>query len=207
MATDKKLEKIYELLEQYDFCDLSEQDKNFVISAISEADYINMRKTIKDTENFFTITREPNLDESVRASLMNGNKKENRIIKFLNHPVQLYKVAASILIILALTTLFNHIKTHKVEGLQAYHDTVVVKNTDTLVVRLIDTVKIITNKIVYVNQSRNNDIQKQFLANNAVQPDCKIELCPNDIEAISNLTRKSNIVHDTLLSDFIMAIK
>ena len=42
METNQKVERLYELLEQFDLIELSEHDKKYILSIMSEIEYINM---------------------------------------------------------------------------------------------------------------------------------------------------------------------
>jgi len=207
MGTDQNLEKIYDLLEQYDFNELSETDKSFVLTQMSETDYENMRETIKDSKNYFDGKPEIQMDENIYNFLPDTMKKRNSVVRALNYPIQFYKVAASILIILGITFLIYYNNLPVRNGELAIHDTIYIKKTDTVFSTIRDSLKIIKNLIVQVPQKKASNTVTKYLANNDIKVDCKKELCPSDIEKITGLASSNSISQDTSLGDFVVSIK
>lgn len=206
MEANENMERVYELLEQFDFNDLSESDKKYILSVMSEKEYINMRKALKDTETFFAHTTEPNLDEAVHAVLINKSRKENRIIKFLMLPLPLYKVAASVIIILGIYSIFYFFNPKGQTKVLALNDTIYVHKTDTVYSKIIDTVRVIKEKIVYVLPEKDKAISAKLASNSINKYDCNNALCPNDIDKIKSLSANNKFSKDTFLTGFIISI-
>jgi hypothetical protein len=59
MDANQNIERAYELLEKFDFNELSEKDRLYILSVMTENEYGEMRDTIKDTDNFFVKSVEP----------------------------------------------------------------------------------------------------------------------------------------------------
>jgi hypothetical protein len=202
METNQNMERVYELLEQFDFNELSEHDKIYILSIMSEIEYINMRDTLKQTQFSFDSSVEPNRNDSLQALLMKKDKEENKILKFLKLPIQLYKVAASILIILGIYSAIHYSYPKEKNRLLAIGDTIYINKTDTVFSRLVDTVKIIKEKVVFISSPKNI-----LVSNSKNDYDCDKEICPNNVDKIKNLVFNNNVSNDTLWKDFIVSIR
>ena len=53
MENEKDLQRLYDLIELYDFEELQEREKSFIRRHISEDEYKSMRSTLKDTKELF----------------------------------------------------------------------------------------------------------------------------------------------------------
>ena len=91
MKENKALERIYELIENYDFNDLSDFERSLVLKHISEKEYRSMRLTIVDTRNLFD-----------KLPVDSKNFQPRTMKKLLNYSVELYKFAAAIIIFIGL---------------------------------------------------------------------------------------------------------
>lgn len=207
MESNRNMERAYELLERFDFNELPERDRLYILSVMTEDEYSEMRNTLKYTVGFFSNTAEPSMDESELTSLVAKNKRENNVIKLLKYPVQLYKVAASLLIVLGLYSVFQHSILQERYNLLASHDTVFIHKTDTIYTRLIDTINIIKTKIVFVPQKTDIAASGILLSVARNEYDCKKEICPNEVDQIKKLAYNNNASNDTLLKDFIVSLK
>jgi hypothetical protein len=207
MEVNQNMDKVNELLEQFDFNELSEQDKMYILSIMSEIEYINMRDTLKDTENFFAQSVDLNPNDSLYEFLMNNSKNENRFIKFLKHPIQLYKVAASIVIVLGIYSFFHYSNPQGKNSLLALHDTIFINKIDTVYSKIVDTVKVIKEKIVYIPKERDLIASVKLLSNSKLEYDCNREICPNNVDKIKELAFNNNVSSDTLWKDFIVSVK
>ena len=207
METNPNRERVYGLLEQYDFIELSEHDKSYILSILSEFEYINMRNALKQTQIFFASNVEPNLNDSLQALLMRKDKGENKILKFLKLPIQLYKVAASILIILGIYSAIHYSYPKEKNRLLALTDTIYINKTDTVFSRLVDTVKIIKERVVYISSPNDISVSDKLLSNSKNDYDCDKEICPNNIDKIKDLAFNNNVSNDTLWKDFIVSIR
>jgi len=201
MKTNQNMERVYELLEQFNFNELSERDKIYILSVMPETEYINMRDTIKETEGFFTNAAELNLSDSLYKSLMNKSRKGNILLKLLKQSVQLYKVAASVLIILGIYSVIHYSNLHEKNSTLALNDTIYIHKTDTIYSKLIDTVRIIKEKIVYIPREKVRVAPVKLLSNSKNEYDCNKEICPDDIDKIKGLAFNNNISRDTLFKD------
>jgi hypothetical protein len=200
MKANQGIERVYELLEQFDFNELSEPDKNQVLSLMTDKEYINMRNTIKDAGNFFTNAEELTLNDSVYESLMN-KKSRNTLLKLLKKPVQIYKVAASVLVILGIYSVIHYSSLHSKNGALAVNDTIYIHKTDTVYSKLVDTVRIIKEKFIYISQEKQQLKSAKLLSASKNVYDCSKEICPEDIDKIIELASDGNISRDTVLRD------
>ena len=207
METNPNRERVYGLLEQYDFIELSEHDKSYILSIMSEFEYINMRNALKQTQIFFASNVEPNLNDSLQALLMRKDKGENKILKFLKLPIQLYKIAASTLIILGIYSVIHYSYPKEKNRLLALTDTIYINKTDTVFSRLVDTVKIIKERVVYKSSPNDILVSDKLLSNSKDDYDCDKEICPNNIDKIKDLAFNNNVSNDTLWKDFIVSIR
>ncbi len=207
MATDQNIEKIYQLVEQFEFTELPAEDKLFVITYFSESDYQRMRETIKETKNYFENTPELTLDDSIYKSLSVLVRNKNVILKFAKYPLELYKVAASVLIILGITLMAFYKSYQSYSSNVVVKDTIYIKKTDTVFSIIRDTIQIVKNLVVYIPQKSDTNIRNTYLANNIGTSNCRNEICPSDIEKITGLAGTNNISRDSFLTDFMVSLK
>jgi hypothetical protein len=206
MATQQNMERVYELLEQFDFHELSAQDKEYVLSNLTEADYIQMRKAIHATEQFFSHADEPSLASSLHESIINKIKAENVVIRLLKRPIQLYKVAAAVAVLLGIYSILTFHKPISYNTTLAFHDTVFIQKTDTVLTRMIDTVRIVKEKIVYRTIKQNSIFSDNLISKASNTYDCNKDICPNDIEKVQSLTNNNALSRDTFMAGFIVSI-
>jgi hypothetical protein len=200
MKSNPDIERVYELLEQHDFNELSEKDKNQVLSMMTEKEYVNMRDTLKDTGNFFNDSEELILNDSLYKPLMNKSTNGNLLIMLLKKPVQIYKAAALALMIIGIYSIIHYSTLHNKNGVLALNDTIYVHKTDTVYSKLTDTVRIIKEKIIYISQEKDH-IKPAVLSTSTNIYDCSKEICPDDIDKIIELAINNNISRDTLIWD------
>jgi hypothetical protein len=201
MKANQGVERVYELLEQFEFDELSEQDKMYVLSMMTEKEYINMRVTLMDTENFLTNAEELTLSDALHKSLINKTKDRNILVKLLKKPIQIYKVAASVLVILGIYTVIQFSTIHSKNRTLALNDTIYIQKTDTVYEKLVDTVKIIKEKIIYVSQEKDRLKPVKLISTSNNVYDSSKEICPEDVDKIKALAFNSNISRDTLFRD------
>jgi hypothetical protein len=185
--TDEKLtERLYDLIEQFDFKDLPEDDKLFVTGNFSIEEYNDLRSTLNDTRSLFNSYGEP------------GPIKEPRLKRIVLYPVELYKVAAMIVILIAAGLLIPKAKGPDIGAalVNAIRDTVVITKKDT--------VEIIKEKIVYVSQTpRTSKSVNILISKNEVnQIDCSRENCPDDWKQLSRINTRGNLSKDSALRVF-----
>jgi hypothetical protein len=188
MKANQYLERVYELLEQFDFEELSDEDRIYVLSVMTENEFNDMRSTLKDTETFFSNSYEPNINDSLFNSIMSTNHKPNILIKILNHPVKFYQLAASILLLLGLYIIKQYSDLPDKNSALPINDTIYIHKTDSLSSKLADTVKNIKMKIIYVARKKDLNPQDKLLSTATFEFDSGKIVCPGNIERIKQLT-------------------
>jgi len=201
MKANQDRERVYELLEQSDFTELTDTDKKCVLSMMTEKEYVQMRTTLKDVEQSLSASEELVVSDLVFNSLMNKPQKNNSVLKLLKKPVQFYKVAAMVLLILGLYTVIQLPFFPEKKNTIALNDTLNIHKTDTVYTRLVDTVKIIKEKIIYVSQGKENLKPAKLLTKSGFLFDSTKEICPEDIDRIKALASNSPFYRDTLIRD------
>ncbi len=206
MKANTYFERIYELLEQFDFNELSEKDRIYVLSKIDEEDYVNMRSTLKDTETFFSNSSEPNVNDSLLSSIINTNHKPNTLIKILGQPVKVYQLAASIALLLAIYTIKQYSDFPDTNSTLPLHDTIIIQKTDsvhpklsdTVYSKLVDTVKSINEKILYISQGKDTSTLSNILSTTAYVFDSSKVVFTKTPDSIKELTFIKDVSSDTL---------
>jgi len=201
MKANRDLERVYELLEQFDFKELSEEDRIYVLSVMTEHEFNNMRSTLKDTETFFINSCEPNINDSLFNSIINTNHKPNILIKILNRPVKFYQLAASILLLLGLYIINQYSDLPDKNSALPIHDTIYIRKTDTLSSKLADTVKNIKEKIIRVTREKDINPKDKLLSAAASEFDSGKIVCPGNIERIKQLTFFTDTSSETLFKN------
>jgi len=207
METNHNLEKIYQLVEQFDFNELTDSDKSFVLTQMTVNDYQNMRETIKESKSFFSNKTEIPPDDAILKSLSGYTLKKNFIVRSLNYRMQLYKVAASILIILGITFMIFYKSNPGLYSQLTIHDTIYIKKTDTVISMIKDTIQVVKNIIVQAQQVAVVKSVNTLFANNIIKADCDKEICPSDVDKITRLDGTNNISRDSFLTDFVVLLK
>jgi hypothetical protein len=212
MKANPYSEIVYELLEQFDFNELSEKDRTYVLSNMSEKEYINMRSSIKDIETFFSNSSEPNINVSLLSSIIITNHKPNIFKNILNKPVKFYQLAASIVLILAIYAIYaikqNSDFPNKNSGLPL-HDTIFIQKTDsmdpkladTVYSKLVDTVKSIKEKIIYISREKDTDTHVKLLSKTAYVFDSSKIFFKISTDSIKELTFIKDVSSDTLFKN------
>jgi hypothetical protein len=207
METNHNLEKIFQLVEQFDFNELTDSDKSFVLTQMTVNDYQNLRETIKESKSFYSNKPEILPDEAILKSLSDKKRKKNIVVKTLNYPMQLYKVAASILIILGITFMIFYKSNPGLYSQLTIHDTIYIKKTDTVISMIKDTIQVVKNIIVQAKQVKEAKSVNTLFANNISKTDCSKEICPSDVDKITKLAGTNNISRDSFLTDFVVSLK
>lgn len=201
MKSNQDMERVYELLEQFDFRELSDGDRNYVLSRITADEYQNLKATVKDTEMLFSDIQEPKLEESVYNSLIAMKKEHNILIRFLKRPVQLYKVAATVIVLTGLFSFIHFTNLHEQNNNSLSNDTIYIYKTDTVYSRIIDTVKHIKEKVVYITRKIDPESTPIIFTTAKNEFDYRLELYPGDKDRIKALVYNNNIANDTLLNN------
>jgi hypothetical protein len=201
MKANRYFEGVYELLEQFDFNELPEKDKIYVLSGISENEYNNMRNTLKDTETFFSNSSEPNINDSIFNSIIHTNHKPNILLKILNKPVKFYQFAASILLLLGLYAIKQYSELPEKSSALPINDTIYIHKTDSVSSKLADTVRNIKEKIIYITSERDTNVQEKLLSTASFEFDSAKIGSPCKIEGIKQYTFFTNTSSETLLKN------
>jgi len=201
MKADQNMERMYELLEKFEFHELSDKDKNWVLSVMPISEYNNLRGTLTDVEMYFTNSEDLNLNPSIYKSLLSKRKKENNLLRLLKQPIQFYKIAASVLVIAAIYSVIHLTNLHEKNTPAISTDTIYIYKTDTVYSKFIDTVRMIKEKIVYVSHEKEPGTQSKLLSAAKNDYDCKKEICPGDIDRIKAFVYNNNVSNDTLFKN------
>lgn len=199
MSENIGLEKVYEFVENFDFQDLSEQQKSIVLDVITESEYIAIRATIIKTSFYFEHEKEPML---IKSSVISVGYR-NGIVKFIKQPVPLYKIAAAIALFFGLYSGFKLVKGFDSKMFVSQSNNPVIFKTDTVLVTLIDTLEIIKERIVYVERKETPKTIAEPIAQSTFSIDCDKEICTKDIDRLKDLTCNNKISNDSLLKRFL----
>jgi len=198
MKDEQNIERVYDLVEQFDLIDLSEVDKEFVLQHISSKEYYDMRSTITDTKDL--LSKYPN--KQYKSKLL-------KMRKIASYPIALYKIAATILIISGAMFLFSLWGNSNHQKLIASVDTVLVKKTDTILV-YVGNIDVKTKEKPERKESPQNISRGtnsiSVSSGTLTERDCSKELCPKDIEKLNALKGKNDFSNDKSLTDFIVSI-
>jgi hypothetical protein len=201
MKPNRYFERVYELLEQFDFKELSDKDRIYVLSVMTENDFNDMRNTLKDTETFFSNSCEPNINDSLLNSIISTNHRPNILIKILNRPVKFYQLAASILLLLGLYIIKQYSNLPDKNSALPINDTIYVYKKDSLSSKLADTVKNIKEKLIYVSRKKDINPQDKLLSTATFEFDSGKIVCPGNIERIKQLTFFTDTSSETLFKN------
>lgn len=197
MKKEQAIEKIYDLIEQFDFEELSESEKSFILEHISYAEYATMRSTIVDTNELFS-----------KYPISGQKGKELSLKKLAVYPVALYKIAVAIILLIGIAFLLSKNQAFNEKELLAKVDTIFVEKVDTVFLEKTETIEIIKTKILYkdlltdqnlINKSENSNVAVNY------DRDCSREICPDDMTALSRIKTKGDFSKDTKLTDFIVS--
>jgi hypothetical protein len=198
MKANQDMERIYDLLERYDFNDLPENDRTYVLSVMMADEYIDHRAVLKDTEILFSVEEKIKVNPAVFGSISVLKQEENKIIRFLKKPVQMYKFAAAIVILTGLFSFVHLTNLHEQNRKVLSNDTIYIYKTDTIYSRIVDTVKQIKEKVVYITQKKEPE-SKSYLLMTARNEFDSIQ--PDEFDRIRGLVIKDSIAKDTLITN------
>ncbi len=195
MKANENIEKVYELVEQFDFEELSEHDQFMVLAVISEVEYCAMRFSIKETQLYFAQDDLPIL----KATSFVREPRPNVLLRFLKQPIPLYKVAASILVMVGLFAGYEMIKPKQNKFFASAQNITTAMKRDTVFVNILDTLEIIKERIVYVERIECAQMAQVKPSESKSVLDCDKEMCPKEIEMLKNLACNNKIGNDTVL--------
>jgi hypothetical protein len=201
MKANQEMERVYELLEQFDFIELTETDKTYVLSHITEDEYKTLRKTLMDLGSSLSNSEDLLVSDLVLKSLMDKHRSGRSFIKLLKKPVQFYKIAASVILLLGIYTVIQYTTLTERKNSLALNDTLYIHKTDTVYSKLADTVRIIKEKIIYVSRGKDDLKPAKLLSTSGIIFDSTREISPEDIDKIRQLTSNSPVSKDTLIRD------
>lgn len=156
-------EKMYDLLENYSFQQLSEADTDFVLQYVTEVEYEKMKRILEKSKAGFdsSVSR-----MEIPANLLHlvAEKKRSAAIPMWKRSIALYKVAAAILLPLLLTIFYyEQFRVNKTtSNLISSIDTVYVKGaTDTVYIPA-ERKKNLENKQVRTQVVKNTHIKEEI---------------------------------------------
>ena len=188
MEKKKDLQRIYDLIESYDFKELPESKKSFIRRHILEDEYNIMRSTLKDTRELFRKFPKPMVQE-----------KHNTFFKIARYPVELYKIVAIIVLLIGFGIILTKARTFEQQELLAMIDTVFIDKTDT--VEIIKEITIYKDLPVDQNFIPATNITMETTNK---ENDCSTEFCPEDMEAFRRTEYKGDFSNDSALADFMV---
>ena len=194
MKKNQDLAQIYDLIEKFNFFELSREEKDFVLGHITEEEYMNLRSTLGDTRRFFSNYPEEGQFE-----------KPSPLKRFFTHRLELYKIAAIFLIALGIGFLLDRAVTGKQTEILAMTDTIYITSPDTVHLIIRDTIEVFKEnteiKAVYPGDRVAN---KQKKTNDP--SDCAQDICPDDLASLNELSRRNNISYNKDLTQFTVTL-
>ena len=130
----------------------------------------------------------------------------NKFLRFIQYPVQLYQVAASIAIILSTYFIIQKTNQNSITRFLANNDTVFVYQTDTIYTAVYDTGRI--REIAapgHQNYSKRPE-NKKLILKTSPTVDCDRELCPNEVGKITVLNKTNNMARDSALKGLLLSL-
>jgi len=197
-----RIEKAYDLLEQFDFTELSEEEKLDILSVMTESQYNEMRKTIHDMK----VVLDKDIEPLTGVNGISRYTAKSKFLRFIQYPVQLYQVAASIALILLTYFIIQKTDQNSITRVLANNDTVFVYQMDTVYTTVYDTVRIreiaAPGHLKYSKKPGN----KKPKINTAPTADCNRELCPNEVGKITVLNKTNNMARDSALKGLLLSL-
>lgn len=99
---NKNTEQIYEWLESFDFNELDKNQKNLVLQNLSEKEYNDLSKTVRNLQN------EPKLEIQHTPPLRLTRKKQSAIQRFIQLKMPVYQAAAILFVALLFSGLIQN---------------------------------------------------------------------------------------------------
>lgn len=204
MEDNNKIEKVYELIEQYEFAQLSDTEKRYVLSIMSECEYMQMRQTIAQVKSLFEYDIEP--INNIPDNLYQNRGGVSNLKRLVNYPVKLYQVAASIAIILATFILYQYSGKGNESQMLVNNDTVFIRHVDTVYTKIYDTIRVIYKKAEYAPSYMARVEKSNLPIQSTSKIDCKKELCPNEVEDITMMNGKNSISTDSTIRGIMLSL-
>ena len=194
MEKNQDLARVYDLIEIFNFSELSKEEKEFVLTQISEEEYMNLRSTLGDARRFFS--KYPGTDPVERPAMTR---------KFLMLRFELYKIAAMLIVALGIGFLLSRAVTGRQAENLALADTVYIMQQDTVHHITRDTVEIIKERFILKEAYPGVGLAsgREASGNPA---DCMEDICPDDLASLNQLSRRNNVSYDKELTEFTVAL-
>ncbi|MBN1462725.1 MAG: hypothetical protein JXQ69_04380 [Paludibacteraceae bacterium] len=197
MKNEQHIEKVFDLLELYNFNELTQADKQLVLSVMTEVEYQDMRTTIGASKSYFD--KEP--------LVFVEKAMETKQFSF----PQVLKYAAVAVILVSVGFVGGKFSSSLNEVLIASNDTVYMEKLDTIFSVKRDTIK--TRELITVATS--SYAQAANIANPTtdenkpmeMQVDCSMDFCPNDMDLIAQSSTKNNMSNNRELEEYIPSIE
>jgi hypothetical protein len=207
MKENYDIERAYDLIEQFDFAGLPDADREFILSLMTRDDYEKMRDAVKGVAGIFTEDIEP--EEGFPAALTGrpGRPAKGIIKEIFTYPLQLYKVAAGIILLTGIFAL-HRISDKKESGkmVSENRDTVYMHTTDTVFSVVHDTFRLVVQKSNQDLKGFREEKGDKVIAVTSAQSERKMNFTPGQAEELQNLNCNDNMVKDTLLSEIIVSV-
>lgn len=198
MKEEQYSEKLYDLVESFEFEELSEKDKSLVLQHISKNEYSNIRSTIVDANTLFS-----------KNLFVLKKEKKSIVRRIVTYPVELYKIAAMIILFLGIGFISSNISHKSQPKVIASADTIYTHKVDTVLVEKTTTVEVVKEKIVFKDRNLPKNVITAIVDNSAimsVERDCTKEICPGDITHLSKTKSAGNLSNDALLTEFMVSL-
>ena len=202
MENNKNIEKIYELIEQYDFVELSMQEKTLVLSAMTESQYTEMRNTVDNLKLELNTDIEPESNIPHIGDIV----KDSRIKRLLNYPIKFYQVAASTAIIISVFSIYQKSNIDNTNSMIAKNDTLIIQQIDTVHSIVHDTVEIIREKIRIAQTDSQIKKENDLIASSNIKTDCSNSLCPNEMDDIITMNSENTIKNDSTIKGLLLSL-
>ena len=195
MSSDKKTNRVFELAEQFEFRELLNMDKKYILSVMTEEEYNDLRNTINSLPNYFMRDIEP----ITNIPPIGYKHKNNRFTKFILYPLQLYKVAAIIIIAFFLFNINQHNNENLNSELLTQNDTVFINKKDTIAQIIHDTVWVVETKNSIPRINRTENVINQTIYN-------EYDLSPDNVEKIMSMTNNNSLANDSILKSILVLL-
>ena len=179
MESNKNIEKVYELIEQYDFAELSEPDRLLVLSVITESQYSEMRKTVDDLK----LDLKSDIEPEINIPEIGKSNSDSRIRQLLNYRIKFYQVAASVAIIISTFFMFQHLNKNNTDQMIAKSDAVIIQQID-------------------FSRQKENDL----ITYSNSRTDCDNSLCLSEMEDIIAMNSRNTIKNDSTTKGLLLSL-
>jgi len=195
MSSDKKTNRVFELAEQFEFRELLNMDKKYILSVMTEEEYSGLRNTIHSLPNCFMREIEP----ITNIPPIDYKHKKNKFTKFILYPLQLYKVAAIIIIAYFLFNINQHNNENLNSELLTQNDTVFINKKDTITQIIHDTVWVAEPKNSIPRINRTENVINQAIFN-------EYDLSPDNVEKFMSMTNSNSLANDSILKSILVLL-